>query len=115
MPTGDSPRLPIRRRAPAINAKLAAKASANVVLVNVDVAFWNLQRLSVLAGKSGYVLGGDVGEEMIVVSPLGDGAVAFKAAMRDHRTAVDAFRNNFGFFEASVGIAFDQLCFFLKR
>ena len=68
--------------------------------MHMDVGFRNLQRLRVLAGKSGNVLRGDVGEEMIAVSPFGDGAVAFQAAVRDYRTAVNAFRNNFRFFES---------------
>ena len=65
----------------------------------MDVRFRNLQRLRILARKPGYVLRGDVGEEMIAVSPFGDRAMAFKAAMRDHRTAVCSFRNDFRFLE----------------
>ena len=71
--------------------------------MHVHVGFRNFQRLRVLARKSGNILRGDVGEEMIVVSPLGDGAVAFQAAMRDNRAAINAFRNNFRFFEAASG------------
>src|ERR1700731_1322406 len=75
--------------APAINTKLTTEASAHVILMHVDICFRNLQRLSVLAGQSGNILCGDVGEKMVAVSPLGDRAMAFQATMRDHRTAIN--------------------------
>ena len=83
--------------------------------MHMDVGFRNFQGLRVLAGESGNVLRGDVGEEMIIVCPLSDGAVAFQAAMRDYRTAIHAFRNNFGFLKGRVRIAFDLPRLFLIR
>src|SRR5262245_53578948 len=74
--------------APAVDAELAAEASAYVVLMHMHVGCGNLERLRVLCGQSGDILGGDVGEQMIAVSPLGNGAVAFQAAMSDHRSAI---------------------------
>ncbi len=83
--------------------------------MDVDIGFRDFQRLRELAGESGNVLRGKVREEMITVSPLGNGAVAFQAAVGDDRTAVNAFRNNFRFFEGCVGIAFDLLRLLLIR
>ena len=84
-----------RISAPAVDAKLAAKASANVVLMHVNVRLRNLQGLRVLAGETGNILRRDVGEEMIAVCPLRDGAVAFQAAVRDYRAAVGPFGDDF--------------------
>src|SRR5262249_41094157 len=78
--------------APAVDAELATEASAYVVLMHMHVGRGDLERLRVLRGQSGNVLGGDVGEQMIAVSPLGNGAVAFQAAVSDHWSAIYPFR-----------------------
>ena len=90
---------------PAIRRKLAAKTSAYVVLVNADVAGGSLQRFCHLPGNSGNILSGDVCKQMIGVGPLGDGTMAFQAAVCNYRNAVESFRNHFGLRESLVRIA----------
>src|SRR5678810_754501 len=69
-----------RISAPAVDSKLAAKASANVVLVHMHVSGGNLEGLRILGGQAGDVLCRDVCEQVIAVSPFGNGAMALQAA-----------------------------------
>ena len=62
------------------------------------------KRLRHLPGNSGYVLRRDVHEQVIVVGPLGSGAVRFHAAVRDDRNSVQSFRYGLSFGECFVGI-----------
>ena len=90
---------------PAIGGKLAAKAAADIVLMNADVGCRDSQRLRHLRRDAGNILRGDVGEEMIFVGPLRNRTVRFEATVNDHRRAVETFRDNLGFGESLVGIS----------
>ena len=90
---------------PAIWRKLAAETSAHVILVDMDVGGGNFQGLGHLPGNTRDVLSGNVGEQVILIGPLGNGSVTFQAAMRYDRNAVKTLRNNFGVCESLVGIS----------
>src|SRR5689334_23417838 len=51
---------------------------------------------------------------MVAVSPLGNRAVAFQAAVRDYRAAIYSFRNNLGFLKGRIRIALYLFGFLLK-
>ena len=90
---------------PAISGKLAAKAAADVVLMNPNIGGGNSQRFRHLRGDAGDVLRGNVREQMVFVGPLGDGTVRLEAAVNDHRSPVKTFRDDLGFRERFVGFA----------
>ncbi len=86
-----------------------------MVLMNVDVGCRYLQRSRVLSRDSGNVLRGKMCEEMCVISPFGNGAVALQAAMSNHRTTVHTFADYVRFFECLVRLAFLGFTLFAER
>ena len=73
--------------------EMAAEGNAAVqmVLPMAEALGWLKQGVGELIRQAGDILRGDMREQMIVVWPFRDGAMALKAAVRDHRTSVDAF------------------------
>src|SRR5438093_3032570 len=90
---------------PAIWRKLAAETPAHVILVDMDVGGGNFQGFGHLPRNAGNVLSGNVGEQVILIGPLGNGSVTFQAAMRYDRNTVETLRNNFGVCESLVRIS----------
>src|SRR6266700_730115 len=68
-------------KAPAVSAELAAKTSANMLLLDANASPRNLQRTGILTRYAGNVLRRNMHQELIVGRPLGDGTMALHAAV----------------------------------
>ena len=93
---------------PAVGGKLAAESPAHGLLHDVNVGGRQLQLLGQVAADAGDVLGGGPVLHLVPL-PLNHLAVGFHAAVRQHRDAVQALRNDLGLLKGLVGIAGDLL------
>src|SRR5207244_12114714 len=73
---------------PTIGRKLAAETASDVILMHTDVSGWNFQRLSHLTCNARNILCGHVNQQVVIIRPLGSGAVTLETAVGNDGDAI---------------------------